>query len=247
MYSFSTLEAILYRIMIFILILFILFFTIIYLRVRNGIRRIWKEFFGDKSLHTVISECDLETSSTPKSLYGMGNVYKNVIAKDFPELNLNELLAMAEGYIIDYLNCLENKDKTKFRYVSDKINSFLISQINDLGNNTVSYDSIKIHKTILNRYEKKAGVATMKFQTGLEYMYKKNNSEYKKIQDRFTTEFIYIIDESQFLGRSKTLGLNCPNCGASIKSLGDQYCEYCGTGIKNLVKHSWILNNISQG
>ena len=38
--------------------------------------------------------------------------------------------------------------------------------------------------------------------------------------------------------------LNCPNCGAPITTLGEKYCRYCNTGIKDLVKRSWVINNI---
>ena len=38
----------------------------------------------------------------------------------------------------------------------------------------------------------------------------------------------------------------CSNCGAPITSIGEKYCNYCGSGIKEIVKRVWILNNISQ-
>lgn len=193
-----------------------------------------------------MNEQTADFQDTPKSLFGMESTYKSLIEKDFPDLNLNELKAMAENYIIKYLNCIEHKNVVKFDYASDKMNSLLASMIDDLGRDIVSYDSIKVHKTILNRYEKNKGLATMKFQTSLEYRYKKNNGEYKKIQDRITTEFIYIIDAEQVSKSSKALGLNCPNCGAPVKNIGEKYCDYCGSGIKDIVKKTWILNNISQ-
>lgn len=234
--------------MTFLIILLILVVVsfVFYLKIKNDLSGLLKKFFGTDSLKEVIEKQDYETQETPKTLFGMESIYLSTISKDFPDLNINELKAMAEDYIIKCLNAIENKDKENLSFNSEKLNSFIISKVDDLGNSSVKYDSIKIHKTILNRYEKSKGIATLKFQTAIEYRYKKDNDGYKKIQDRFSTEFIYIIDERQVSKSSKTLGLNCPNCGAPITSVGEKYCNYCGSGIKDIVKRVWILNNISQ-
>ncbi len=42
------------------------------------------------------------------------------------------------------------------------------------------------------------------------------------------------------------IALNCPNCGAPIKDLGVKTCSYCGTGVIDLVKKTWILNDIQE-
>ena len=66
----------------------------------------------------------------------------------------------------------------------------------------------------------------------------------KKVQKRIKTEYIYVIDSNQVKGSLKALGLNCPNCGAPIKSLDKKVCSYCQTGIVDLVKKSFVLNDI---
>lgn len=218
-----------------------------YYKIKKDISGVWRGLFGARGLRQVLTEQSMEYADTPKSVFGMESSYLSILKKDFPDLNINELKSMAENYIIQYLNCIESKSFNSLNHVSDKMNSLITTRINDLGNNSVKYDYIKTHKTVLNRYEKKGELATIKFQTSIEYVYKENNSEYKKIQDRFTTEFIYIIDEEQVSSGSKNLGLNCPNCGAPIKGLGEKCCVYCGSGIKDIVKRVWILNNISQG
>ena len=58
-------------------------------------------------------------------------------------------------------------------------------------------------------------------------------------------EFIYIIDEERIKPNQKLVGLNCPNCGSPIKTLGLKYCSYCGTGVKDIVKKSWICNDVT--
>jgi ribosomal protein L37E len=42
------------------------------------------------------------------------------------------------------------------------------------------------------------------------------------------------------------IALNCPNCGAPIQNLGQKKCSYCGTGVIDLVKRTWILNDIQE-
>ena len=231
--------------MIGLIIFLILLITvaILYFIIAHKLKKTWKEFFGDKSIKEVMNEQQIETENTPKSLFGMETSYLGQIKKDFPDLNINEIKSIGENYIIKYLNAIEEKDKTKLDHVSDKMKSVIESKINDLKNKQVNYDNIKIHRTVLSRYEKKNGLATITLQTAFEYIYKENNKT-KKIQDRYNTEFIYIIDSEKT--KSKAIGLNCPNCGAPIKNLGEKYCNYCGSGIKDIVKRTWILNNIYQ-
>lgn len=228
------------------LILLVAFVFCFYLKVKFDLKNLFYKFFGTTNITDVLKEQEYESQETPKTLFGMESIYMPTVLKDFPDLNINELKAISEDYIIKCLNAIEKKDMCDLKFNSEKLNSFITSKINDLGDDDVKYDSIKIHKTILHRYEKSKSIATLKFQTALEYRHKKNDDEYKKIQDRFITEFIYIIDERQVPKTVKVLGLNCPNCGASVVSIGEKYCNYCGSGIKDVVKRVWILNNISQ-
>ena len=67
---------------------------------------------------------------------------------------------------------------------------------------------------------------------------------YSNIQDRFKIEIIYVIDASKVDKDKKLLGLNCPNCGAPITSLGSKKCKYCDTGIKDIIRRTWVINSI---
>ena len=40
--------------------------------------------------------------------------------------------------------------------------------------------------------------------------------------------------------------INCPNCGAPIKNLGDKICSYCGSGVIDILKRTWVLNKIRE-
>lgn len=171
----------------------------------------------------------------------------NRIKNDFPSLNINEIKSMAETNIIDVLNAIEKKDVSILTNKNEKVTTWVKSKINDLKENeVVHFDSINIHKTVINKYEKNESIATIYLQTSLEYLFKKNDGIYKKIQTRFKTEFIYIIDASKLLETEKSIGLNCPNCGAPITNLGSKKCVYCDTYVEDIVNRTWIINNIKE-
>ena len=177
----------------------------------------------------------------------MDKIYLPQIIKDFPHLNIDEMKKIAENSILLCLQSIENKKLIPMGMTSEKITNFTNSRIADLKNGeTINYDSIKFHRTVVNQYIKTPGMCSIIFQSSVEYLYRKNNAEYKKIQDRIRTEFIYIIDDSKVSKNQSGISLNCPNCGAPIKDLGVKVCSYCGTGVIDLVKHTWILNDISQ-
>ena len=216
---------------------------IFYFFMKNKISDFTNKYFGTTDLKEAIEKSEVLASETPKSISSMENLYLPKIKNDFPDLNIKELKSMAESAILDCLNSIEN-NKIKNKNYNFKINSWIKSKIEDLKNNSVHFDSIKFHKTSISRYENNAGIATIEFQASLEYFYKKGNEIGKKIQDRFKIEYIYIIDENKVDVDKKVLGLNCPNCGAPINHVGVKTCVYCGTGVKEIVKRVWSLNNI---
>lgn len=233
-------------IIILILTIVILFLLLgAYLYIKKKVKMFTTKYFGTTNLKDAIEKSELLDSETPKSLSSMESISLNQIKKDFPNMNINELKSVAEKSILECLDAIENKSTNNINIKSDKVISWIKSRINDLKNTEIKYDKVKFHRTVINKYEKVGGIATIYFQSALEYFYKENNNIGKKVQDRFKLEFIYIIDESKVEQSKKVLGLNCPNCGATITSLGEKVCKYCGTGIKEIVKKTWTLNNIN--
>ena len=227
---------------IVIVVLLIVFYIILRIKMKNFLLK----YFGTADLKKAIEMSEVIDSNTPKSISSMERIYNDTIKKDFPDLNLNEIKRMGEKAILDYFRAIENKDFNIFNYNSDNVKSLIESKIDDLKQTEVHFDSIKFHNTVLNRYENKDGIATLYLQTSLEYLYKEGNSIKKKVQDRFKLEFIYIIDEEKVSKTKKGLGLNCPNCGSPITSLGVKKCNYCDTIVTDIVKRTWYLNNIIQ-
>lgn len=42
------------------------------------------------------------------------------------------------------------------------------------------------------------------------------------------------------------LGLNCPNCGAPISTLGHKHCEYCGSPVIEYNINVWTFSNVEE-
>lgn len=51
---------------------------------------------------------------------------------------------------------------------------------------------------------------------------------------------MYIQDAGKF-GEADACGVNCPNCGAPVTSLGAKHCEYCGVALTPVNVNVWSL------
>ena len=232
-------------IILVLLLVIIIFIAFVYLFIRNKTRSFLSTYFNTTSLREALDKSEIEANSTPKSLSSMESIYLPKINKDFPSLNINELKTEAESVIRGTFDAIENKD-TKAYLKYSKINSYINNQIDDYKNSEIHFYSIKIHNTVLSRYENSKGIATIYFQSSIEYEKQENNERRKKIQSRLRTEYIYIVDEDKVSNSKKVLGLNCPNCGAPIKGVGQRKCSYCNSGIEDIVKKTWTINNIAK-
>ena len=237
-------------IIILVLILLIIGLTL-YIKYKVG--NFLEEYFGTRSLKEAIEKSEIADSETPKTVYSMENVYLDRIRKDFPELNINELKSSAEMNIRNVLHAIETKDKNELKNKNDRIYAYVTNKIEDLKDEKFVCDNINFHKTVLSKYEKRDEVATMEFQTSLEYFTKVKNKIGRKKQTRFKTQFIHVIDQKLYgENKIKVLGLNCHNCGAPIKDVDKKNCEYCRSRIiipqsgVEFVKRIWFLNNLKE-
>lgn len=219
-------------------LIFIGFIVFCYFFLKKKWNSFTMKYFGTTDIKSVIEAAEIEDQEVPKSLSSMDSIYLDQISRDFPDVNINELKRLSEAKILEAYLCIEKKDSSSI--TNNKIKAFVDSMIDD----GVSYDSIKIHKTVVSSYEKKDGLATIYFGCSFEYYMKKNDGIRKKVQDRVKTEFIYVYDMDKVDFENKLLGLNCPNCGSPIKSLGNKSCSYCGTGIVDVVNKVWNCNDI---
>lgn len=223
-------------------VILILFVVFCYFFVKKKLRDISNRYLGGSNLKTIFEEARIQDEEVPKSLSSMDSIYLEQIKKDFPNVNINELKRMSEKEIINAYSAIENKDASGIK--NEKIKSFVNSAIDDLGNIDVSYENLTIHKTVVSKYEKSDGVATIYLATSFQYFERKSNGSSKKVQDRVKCEYIYVIDSTKVDMSKKVLGISCPNCGSPVTSLGDKNCSYCGSSVIDVVRKVWIINDL---
>ena len=234
--------TIILTIILVLLILIILALLFIKISIGNFLQNI----FGTRSIKEAIDMSEMDENNTPKSIASMESLVLPTIKKDFPDLNIKEIKSMSDNTILDYLNAIEKKDINIMDKYIDIIKNIVLSKIEDLEEESIKYENINIHKTVINRYEKSNSIATITTESSLEYYLTNKKFNRKKIQTRFKIELIYIVDASLVPKEQKLLGLNCPNCGAPITSLGNKTCTYCNTNVLDITKRTWVINNIKE-
>jgi len=195
--------------------------------------------FGNRSLSSIYKETKEAAAlekTRQKQVSGMTNILLPEIQNDFKDFNIQELYLLVEKGLIAIFNALENEDlsylnEDEFNIISQKISE----QIVDLQNNNISYkfDDVIFHRHAIKSYKCQKDVATIEISTALEYYYikRKDNKiisqDNVKRQTRYTTQLIYIIDNTKTGFDINILGLHCPNCGSPVQSLQQTHCSYC--------------------
>ncbi len=187
---------------------------------------------------------EIEYENTPKSLSSLDSVLIPRILADFPNMNIEEMRQITENSVRNYYNSLNKRKLIENEYSNNHLNNMILERIEDLMGTDVKYDSLKIHRTVINSYNNKKGSCVITFQMAIQYYYVKNKKK-KKVQDRVNVDLIYIYDEQQ-VKDADGVSLNCPNCGAPIRMLGIKTCPYCSTGIVDFLTKTWRVNNIYQ-
>lgn len=237
----------------------VLFLGIIFLFAYGTILSFFKKL-GFKNVNSIkdmkneVENIKTADSTRVRSISGMTSLLLPQIRKDFPGFNENELYAKAESDLKMIFESLETKNKNKIIGLN-LLESSIKNTIDDYakGNIDVRYDDLKFHKYSIYQYMKEDGIATITICLALEYYYQKQIdgkiieefTKYKN-QTRYKCKYIYIYDAEKVSDSAKALAINCPNCGASIKALGYKYCDYCGTGIREVNLKSWELSSYEE-
>ena len=102
----------------------------------------------------------------------------------------------------------------------------------------------------LNNILEVLGIATITTSSTLEYYYKDSSKEDEfsnlKKQTRYTCNFIYVYDENKVGKNQKVFTINCPNCGAPLKNLGQYNCEYCSSHIEPINLKIWKMSSYKE-
>ncbi len=232
-------------IIILILVLIILLILIVgFFYIKSKISSFSMRWFGSKDIINELKNRKQELEEEPKTPYGMDNLLLPEISKDFPNMNLNEMKKVAEENIISYFKSLEEKKYMINNNCSDLIKDKIAKKIDEIRSKSISFESIDIHKTVINQYSKDDSICKLVFQTALGYRETFDGKSNLR-EERMNTEFIYIYDTKNISGND-SISLKCPNCGAPIPGLGHKICPYCKAGLIDLAPKTWKLNDISK-
>lgn len=226
--------------MFLIVILFIL--LLVYLITRKVKQT--AEMIFDSTLEEGLKQIEAEYTATPKSVSAVTSLYLPKIVRDFPEFNLEQMKTRAENVLVSYLHALEQNSAEMPEDCSPEFIKQISFQIQQNQNRQIDMQcrEIKIHRTEISGYRKVPGRCIVTFQTALQFV-----DDTGMVQSKWNTEAIYVQDsEKTATNLDDGMGLNCPNCGAPITTLGKKVCEYCGTEVVELNIHVWVFNKVEQ-
>lgn len=226
-------------------------------RVKHKAEELSRTLFGTSDITKAASQMKQEYATTPKSVSAMTSLLLPKIVADFPDFQYNEMKDRAENVLTSYLHAITERNPARLTDGTTELKQQLENHTEMLFANGQHerFDQIHIHRTEINQYRTTAGRCIITFQTALECYHTitdsngnitEGSSEYK-YQTKFNTDLIYIQDRNLVENElDHALGLNCPNCGAPISSLGAKVCEYCGTAIVELNIHAWNFSHIEE-
>ena len=224
--------------------------------VRHKTREFSRSVFGTENLLEGVEKMRQEYATTPKSVSAMTSLLLPKISSDFPDFHYDEMKERAENVLTQYLRAITERNTGIFTEGNTELKQQLDSYIQMLSAQDLCehFDQIKIHRTEINQYRKTAGRCIITFQSSLEcYHYVTESSSIKsgsknyKYQTKYNTDLIYIQDRNLVENElDNALGINCPNCGAPLSSLGAKICEYCGSPIIEINIHAWSFSNIEE-
>ena len=255
--SLETIIAIVYLVIIIAVIITV---WVIVHKIRKKIRQYSKSLFGTSSFIKGYAEQTASIADEPRSLNGMTEVCLPKIVRDFPEFNYNEVKSKSEMLIKAYLNSIEaeNTNALNDEQVSPTLREKVQNIIDDLRSQGkhIFYDDIVIYNTEISDYTTGNGRCIIRFQSAVGFVnyirdIKGNiiqGTDQHKRQTVYQSEYTYIQDLKKLYsaGQHESYSLSCPNCGAPIVNLGAKFCEYCGTGIKEINIKSWKFTNIEE-
>ena len=200
---------------------------------------------------------DLEKSeySREKNIRGMTNLLEEEIIRDFPDFNRNLIFSTCEANLTKIFNCIEKRDDQEIKNDTDFIylKKYISELITDMKSNNITekYDNIHFNKHAICAYSKKADKATIQVSTTLSYYYDTNRKDKKafpdvKKQTRYTSEFVYVYDESKFDLNQIAFTVRCPNCGAPFNSLNGGYCKYCSSYVEKINSKIWKMSSFKE-
>lgn len=247
---------------ILILILILAIILAIYCGVayiRNKTREVSRALFGTSDITHAASQMKQEYSTRPKSVSAMTSLLLPKIISDFPDFQYDEMKDRIENTLTSYLRAVTERNPSLLQDGNSELKNQLENHIQMLsaGDLQEHFERVRIHRTEINQYRRTEGRCIITFQSAFEcYHYITNTadpsivqegSKEYKYQTKYNVDLIYIQDRNLVENeRDTALGVNCPNCGAPISSLGAKVCDYCGTPVIEINIHAWAISNVDE-
>ncbi|MBR1481780.1 MAG: zinc-ribbon domain-containing protein [Ruminococcus sp.] len=227
-----------------------------YIRYRLG--RFSQQAFGTKDLAQAVKDIE-KSSESARSVHGMTDIYLPMIHKDFPDFDYDVFKGRVEGIVKSYFAAITAKNTALLSPdCSDSIRHTVTALIHELEakNYTHHHDEVTVHQMEIARYIKDGATVTILFNIAVGlYDYVTDDqgkviigSREKKSQRLYDVALVYAQDPRKMSATQlgNAMGLSCPNCGAPITNLGQKFCEYCGTGIREINVRSWSFESIRE-
>ena len=245
---------------IIILVLILVIILLVYCGVRalqKKTREVSQTLFGTEHITEAAEKMRVENATTPKSVASMTNLLLPKIATDFPEFHYDEMKERAENVLTGYLQAINAQNSSLLKDGNTELKQELEHHLQSLyaQGKQEHFENVRIHRTEINQYRKAAGRCTITFQSSLECFHyitedtsdRIEGSKNYKYQTRYNVDLIYIQDRNLVENDlDHALGLNCPNCGAPLSSLGAKVCEYCGTPIIEYNIRTWTFSHVEE-
>ena len=202
----------------------------------SDVIRTLKWVFGKGGLIEEYKRQEQMLEETPKSVASMTRIFAPQISRDFPGMNLEQFEALAQQQLVAALQAVSAGNLESVARASDELKEQVSRQIE--GNRAAgvreTYEQIRIHQTEISNYhyKEKAGKIIWGYKD-------------RKLQTKYNMELLYVQDAAQQT-EGNAFGLNCPNCGAPMKGLGQQICEYCGSPVVPVDTRVWRMVRFSE-
>ena len=226
--------------------------------IKSKISKFSRQAFGTDDLMEGYREQQRKLSETPRSVQSMTGIYLPEIHKDFPDFDYDEFKTKAKAVLMGYFNAVST-GTTETLPKKDMTLSLInhILEINEaLAANGQKQFFIEpvIHACEIGRYLKDGATVTIRFNIAVGlYSYVEdengkviNGEKDEKLQTLYEVDLVYLQDADKMGVYGEGLGLNCPNCGAPIKNLGQKFCLYCGTGVVEVNTRVWKFNAVRE-
>ena len=175
---------------------------------------------------------------TPLTLSNNESVMLMRIRKDFPEFNADVAKQTVSGAVAEYFAVLSSG--TGIEKLKGVCTAAFVNELDGIvQNGTYRYNDVKLHKTVICDYRKRADEAVITYQTALEYALP-NKALSQHICE---TKYVYYLSQDS---DGENASLICQNCGAPISTVGIKVCEYCGAQINASVERTWKVNAINK-